>query len=57
MPFVHRLSRAAPNSALQRTVHDKVLARGRVWAAPLRAPRARVLMRRGPPLSLVVRRH
>jgi len=34
-----------PNSALQRAGHDKVLGRGRVGAAPLRAPSARVLKR------------
>ena len=33
----------APNKSLQRTVNHKVLGRGRVVSAPLRAPRARVL--------------
>jgi len=36
---------APPNSALQRTGHDKVLGRGRVSAAPLRPHSARVLNR------------
>ena len=33
----------SPNKSLQRTVNHKVLGRGRVVPAPLRAPRARVL--------------
>jgi hypothetical protein len=33
----------APNKSLQRSVSHKVLGRGRVVPAPLRAPRARVL--------------
>jgi hypothetical protein len=40
-----QVSLVPPNSALQRSVIDKVLGRGRVRAALWRAPRARVLKR------------
>ena len=39
------LTLVPPNSALQRTGHDKVLGRGRLKAAPWLAPSARVLER------------
>jgi hypothetical protein len=38
-----RLAHVSPNKSLQRTVNHKVLGRGRVMSAPLRAPHARVL--------------
>jgi hypothetical protein len=41
--YFGRVSLVASNKSLQRTVNHKVLGRGRVMSAPLRAPRARVL--------------